>query len=130
MLPSWALNKGCLRRQQLIPYHGNCLDLPDYCGEAAFTLDRSAPSWHNGFGFATIGMLSAAMGLQGVVGESLGTGVGLAQPVSNPSGLVVGVCTNRICPCSSRPLSCSRAHGSSWPSFPARGGGPGRATTG
>ena len=40
-----------------------------------FNLSRSNPSWHNAFGYATLALLSMSMGLQGVVGESLGTGV-------------------------------------------------------
>lgn len=49
--------------------------MADLCNEPAFILDRATPSWHSGYGFATIGLLSASMGLQGVMGEILGTGV-------------------------------------------------------
>lgn len=41
-----------------------------------FNLSRANPSWHNPFGYATLALLSMSMGLQGIVGESLGTGVG------------------------------------------------------
>lgn len=51
----------------------------DYCKEPAFSLDRSQPSWHNAAGFIAIGLLSASFGMQGVVGESLGTGVSLRR---------------------------------------------------
>ena len=45
----------------------------DYCKEPAFSLNRAEPSWHDGYGLATIGLLSASFGLQGVVGEVLCT---------------------------------------------------------
>ena len=53
----------------------------DLCNEPAFNLNRADPSWHNGYGFATIGLLSASMGLQGVMGETLGTGVSVSEPL-------------------------------------------------
>jgi hypothetical protein len=46
-----------------------------YTDGPTFNLSRENPSFHNTAGFLMIALLSASMGLQGVVGESLGSGV-------------------------------------------------------
>lgn len=46
-----------------------------YTDGPTFNLSRADPSFHNSAGYVMIGLLSASMGLQGVVGESLGSGV-------------------------------------------------------
>ncbi|KAK9898633.1 hypothetical protein P389DRAFT_36432 [Cystobasidium minutum MCA 4210] len=45
-----------------------------YTDGPTFNLSRENPSFHNTAGFLMIALLSASMGLQGVVGESLGSG--------------------------------------------------------
>jgi len=44
-----------------------------YCGQSSFGNSRGDPSWTNPLGFVTLGLISAAMGAQGVIGTKLGS---------------------------------------------------------